>query len=41
MHEAIGFLLNKEEAHNKIFKECLNKVGNTGSNQDLGLIKDF
>jgi Mn-containing catalase len=36
----IDFLLNREEAHNALFREALNKVQNTGSNKDFGVTKD-
>ena len=32
-------LLNREEAHNAMFREAFNKVQNTGSNQDFGTTK--
>ena len=36
----IDFLLNREEAHNALFREALNKVQNTGSNKDFGVTED-
>ncbi len=37
--ETIDFLLNREEAHNQMFREAFNKVQNSGSNQDFGTTK--
>ncbi len=37
--ETIDFLLNREEAHNAMFREAFNKVQDTGSNQDFGTTK--
>lgn len=37
--ETIDFLLNREEAHNAMFREAFNKVQNTGSNTDFGTTK--
>ncbi len=34
--ETIDFLLNREEAHNAMFREAFNKVQNSGSNKDFG-----
>lgn len=34
--ETIDFLLNREEAHNAMFRKAFNKVQNTGSNRDFG-----
>ena len=39
VRETIDFLLNREEAHNALFREAFNKVQNTGSNQDFGTTK--
>ena len=39
VRETIDFLLNREEAHNAMFREAFNKVQNTGSNQDFGTTK--
>ncbi|MEN8076346.1 manganese catalase family protein [Clostridioides difficile] len=36
----IDFLLNREEAHNALFREALNKVQKTGSNKDFGVTED-
>ena len=36
----IDFLLNREEAHNALFREALNKVQDTGSNKDFGVTED-
>ena len=36
----IDFLLNREKAHNELFRETLNKVQNTGSNKDFGVTED-
>lgn len=38
--ETIDFLLNREEAHNALFREALNKVKDTGSNKDFGVTED-
>jgi Mn-containing catalase len=38
--QTIDFLLNREEAHNALFREALNKVQNTGSNRDFGIDED-
>jgi len=40
VRETIDFLLNREEAHNAMFREAFNKVQNSGSNQDFGTTKD-
>lgn len=37
--ETIDFLLNREEAHNAMFREAFNKVQNSGSNRDFGTTK--
>ena len=37
--ETIDFLLNREEAHNALFREAFNKVQKTGSNKDFGTTK--
>ena len=37
--ETIDFLLNREEAHNAMFREAFNKVQDSGSNQDFGTTK--
>ena len=36
----IDFLLNREEAHNALFREAFNKVQDSGSNKDFGVTKD-
>lgn len=38
--ETIDFLLNREEAHNALFREAFNRVQDTGSNKDFGVTKD-
>jgi Mn-containing catalase len=38
--EALDFLLNREEAHNTMFREAFNKVSQTGSNQSFGVTED-
>lgn len=38
--EAIDFLLNREEAHNTMFREAFNRVSKTGSNQSFGVTED-
>lgn len=40
VRETIDFLLNREEAHNALFREALNKVQNEGSNKDFGVTED-
>ena len=40
VRETIDFLLNREEAHNALFREALNKIQATGSNQDFGVTED-
>lgn len=39
VRETIDFLLNREEAHNTMFREAFNKVQDTGSNRDFGTTK--
>lgn len=39
VRETIDFLLNREEAHNAMFREAFNKVQDTGSNRDFGTTK--
>ena len=39
VRETIDFLLNREEAHNQMFRDAFNKVQNSGSNQDFGTTK--
>lgn len=36
VRETIDFLLNREEAHNQMFRDAFNKVQNSGSNKDFG-----
>lgn len=40
VQETIDFLLNREEAHNALFREAFNRVQDTGSNQSFGVTKD-
>ncbi|MBE6753969.1 MAG: manganese catalase family protein [Ruminococcaceae bacterium] len=40
VRDTIDFLLNREEAHNAMFREAFNKVQDTGSNQDFGVTSD-
>ncbi len=40
VRETIDFLLNREEAHNALFREALNKVQASGSNKDFGVTED-
>lgn len=40
VRETIDFLLNREEAHNALFREALNKVQTQGSNKDFGVTHD-
>ena len=40
VRETIDFLLNREEAHNAMFREAFNKVQDSGSNKDFGVTKD-
>ena len=39
VRQTIDFLLNREEAHNAMFREAFNKVQNSGSNRDFGTTK--
>ncbi|MBP5754308.1 MAG: manganese catalase family protein [Clostridia bacterium] len=39
VRETIDFLLNREEAHNQMFRDTFNKVQNTGSDRDFGTTK--
>ncbi len=39
VRETIDFLLNREEAHNAMFREAFNQVQDTGSNKDFGVTK--
>jgi len=38
--ETIDFLLNREEAHNQLFRKALAKVAQEGSNRDFGVTAD-
>ena len=40
VRETIDFLLNREEAHNALFREAFNKVQDTGSNKSFGVTQD-
>jgi Mn-containing catalase len=40
VRDTIDFLLNREEAHNALFREALNRVQNDGSNRDFGVTED-
>lgn len=40
VRETIDFLLNREEAHNAMFREAFNKIQDTGSDRDFGVTKD-
>lgn len=37
VRQMIDFLLNREEAHNTMFRECFQKIQDTGSNRDWGV----
>ena len=39
VRETIDFLLNREEAHNQMFRDAFNKVMDSGSNRDFGTTK--
>ena len=39
VRETSDFLLNREEAHNQMFRDAFNKVQNSGSNRDFGTTK--
>ena len=39
VRETIDFLLNREEAHNTMFREAFNKIQDSGSQQDWGTTK--
>ncbi len=39
VRETIDFLLNREEAHNQMFRDAFNEVQDTGSNHDFGTTK--
>ena len=38
--ETIDFLLNREEAHNTMFREAFNRIQDSGSQKDWGTTKD-
>ncbi|HBV99212.1 MAG: manganese catalase [Peptococcaceae bacterium BICA1-7] len=40
VREMIDFLLNREEAHNTLFREAFTKIQDSGSNRDWGVDKD-
>lgn len=40
VRDTIDFLLNREEAHNALFREAFNKIQDTGSLKDFGVTKD-
>lgn len=40
VREAIDFLLNREEAHNTMFREAFNRIQDSGSQQDWGATAD-
>ncbi|TCT14258.1 Mn-containing catalase [Natranaerovirga pectinivora] len=40
VRETIDFLLNREEAHNTMFREAFNRIKDTGSNKDWGITED-
>lgn len=40
VRETIDFLLNREEAHNAMFREAFNRVQDSGSNRDFGVTPD-
>ncbi len=35
-NQTIDFLLNREEAHNQMFRDAFNQVQESGSNRDFG-----
>jgi Mn-containing catalase len=37
VRETIDFLLNREEAHNSLFRQAFNQIQGTGSTQDFGV----
>ncbi len=39
VRETIDFLLNREEAHNQMFRDAFNRVQESGSNRDFGTTK--
>lgn len=40
VRETIDFLPNREEAHNTMFQEALNRIQDTGSLQNWGVTED-
>lgn len=40
VRETIDFLLNREEAHNTMFREAFNRIQDTGSQKDWGATQD-
>ena len=38
--DTIDFLLNREEAHNAMFREAFNRVQDSGSNKSFGVTED-
>lgn len=40
VRETIDFLLNREEAHNQLFRKALGKIAQTGSSRDFGVTED-
>ncbi len=40
VRETITFLLEREEAHNQMFRDAFNKVAETGSNKNFGFTSD-
>jgi len=40
VRETIDFLLNREEAHNTMFREAFNKIQDSGSNKSWGVTAD-
>lgn len=38
--ETIDFILNREEAHNTLFRQAFTKIENTGSQKDWGVTED-
>ncbi len=39
VRDTIDFLLNREEAHNQLFRDAFNRVQQSGSNRDFGTTK--
>lgn len=40
VRRTIDFLLNREEAHNAMFRKAFNKIQDSGSNKDFGVTKN-